>query len=118
MPQLEESVAAHLCPSLTTEKPQLLLKPCRLTASLADKSYKAAGQAAALLNTICLLKAYQANLLCKLEGNATLEMYVELHMATDFCFTMAKEVAQNVGPVMGFSVITHCHLWLNLTQMA
>lgn len=34
MPPLEESVAAHLCPSLTTEKPQLPSKPCKLMASL------------------------------------------------------------------------------------
>lgn len=71
------------------------------------------GQAAALLNNIFLLQAYQANLLCELEENATQETYVELRKATDFCLSMAKGAAQNVGWVMGFSVVIHWHLWLN-----
>eukprot|EP00064_Thunnus_orientalis_P021693 superscaffoldBa00006757_g21860 len=79
MPPLEESVTAHLCPSLTMD---MLRQSC-------------------------------ANLLCELEENATQETYVELRKATDFCLSMAKGVAQNVGWVMGFSVVIHWHLWKN-----
>ncbi len=57
MPPLEHSVAAHL--SSSSNKPQFLSKACQLTALLAENSYKAAGQVAAMTNNLAIFQAYQ-----------------------------------------------------------
>lgn len=52
-----------------------------MTAYLAEKSFKVAAQSAAMLNTMVLLQAYQAQVLLDMEWQATPEMYVELRKA-------------------------------------
>ncbi len=58
-PQLDESVAAHLCPptcqSLEGES-QSPSKPCRITSALAGRSYASAGQAASALHSMAVLQ--------------------------------------------------------------
>ncbi len=53
MPQLDESVAAHLCPPTAIgwkAKASHPSKPCRTTSALAGRSYASAGQAASALH--------------------------------------------------------------------
>ncbi len=53
MPQLDESVAAHLCPPTAIgwkAKASHPSKPCRTTSALAGRSYASAGQAASFLD--------------------------------------------------------------------
>ncbi len=66
MPQLDESVAAHLCPPTAIgwkAKASHPSKSCRTTSVLAGRSYASAGQAASALHTIAVLQVYQAKLL-------------------------------------------------------
>ncbi len=66
MPQLDESVAAHLCPPTAIgwkAKASHLSKSCRTTSALAGRSYASAGQAASALHTMAVLQVYQAKLL-------------------------------------------------------
>ncbi len=55
MPQLDESVAAHLCPPTAIgwkAKSNHPSKPCRTTSALAGRSYASAGQAASVLHSM------------------------------------------------------------------
>ncbi len=66
MPQLDESVAAHLCPPTAIgwkAKASHPSKPCRTTSALAGRSYASAGQAASALHSMAVLQVYQAKLL-------------------------------------------------------
>ncbi len=66
MPQLDESVAAHLCPPTAISwkaKASHPSKSCRTTSALAGRSYASAGQAASALHTMAVLQVYQAKLL-------------------------------------------------------
>ncbi len=66
MPQLDESVAAHLCPPTAIgwkAKASHPSKPCRTTSALAGCSYASAGQAASALHSMAVLQVYQAKLL-------------------------------------------------------
>ncbi len=66
MPQLDESVAAHLCPPTAIgwkAKARHPSKSCRTTSALAGRSYASAGQAASALHSMVVLQVYQAKLL-------------------------------------------------------
>ncbi len=87
MPQLDESVAAHLCPPTAIgwkAKASHPSKSCRTTSALAGRSYASAGQAASALHTMMVLQVYQAKLLFATDESepdpATLR---ELRSATD-----------------------------------
>ncbi len=87
MPQLDESVAAHLCPPTAIgwkAKASHPSKSCRTTSALAGRSYASAGQAASALHTMAVLQVYQAKLLFATDESepdpATLR---ELRSATD-----------------------------------
>lgn len=62
MPPVEETIAAHLCPSLATIDVDLSLlpKPCRLTAHLPDKAYTSTGEVAFALNMMAVLQVFQS----------------------------------------------------------
>ncbi len=87
MPQLDESVAAHLCPPTAIgwkAKASHPSKPCRTTSALAGRSYASAGQVASALHSMAVLQVYQAKLLSAVDESepdpATLR---ELRSATD-----------------------------------
>ncbi len=70
MPQLDESVAAHLCPPTAIgwkAKASHPSKPCRTTSALAGRSYASAGQAASALHSMAVLQVYQAKLLSAID---------------------------------------------------
>ncbi len=70
MPQLDESVAAHLCPPTAIgwkAKATHPSKPCRTTSALAGRSYASAGQAASALHSMAVLQVYQAKLLSAID---------------------------------------------------
>ena len=72
MPPVEETVAAHLCPSSSAlgSNRSLPSKPCRFTAHQADKAYASAGEAASALHAMAILQVFQAKLLQSLDGGA------------------------------------------------
>ncbi len=91
-------------------KPMLPSKPCRITS---------AGQAAAMLHSMGVLQAYQAELLKELdEGEGlTPEAVKELRRATDLALRATKHKARAVGrAVAGFVSVEH-HLWLTITDI-
>ncbi len=66
MPQLDESVAAHLCSPTAIgwkEKASHPSKPCRTPSAFAGRSYASAGEAASALTSMVVLQVYQAKLL-------------------------------------------------------
>ncbi len=68
-----------------------------------------------MTNNLAIL---QACLLRDLKGKATAETFTELRKAPDFFLRMITCAAQDPRRITGFSVVTHQHLWLNLTQMS
>lgn len=50
------------------------------------------------------------------EGEMDLEVFKDLHKATDFAFKATKKTAQASRRSMGFMVL-HRHLWLTLTEL-
>ncbi len=82
-------------------------------------SYSAAGQAAACLQTMSLLQAYQAELLADLDegGSIGLNTVCELHRDTYLSLKAAKEMAKTIGRSMAALVATERHLWLNLSNI-
>ncbi len=101
MPQLDESVAAHLCPPTAIgwkAKANHPSKPCRTTSALAGRSYASAGQAASALHSMAVLQVYQAKLLSAIDESepdpATLR---ELRSATDLALRATKTTAQAIG---------------------
>ncbi len=121
MPQLDESVAAHLCPTSAIgwkAKANHLSKPCRTTSALAGRSYASAGQAASALHSMAVLQVYQAKLLSAVDESepdpATLR---ELRSATDLALRATKTTAQAIGRSMASLVVLGRHLWLTLTEI-
>ncbi len=121
MPQLDESVAAHLCPPTAIgwkAKTSHLSKPCRTTSALAGRSYASAGQAASALHSMAVLQVYQAKLLSAVDESepdpATLR---ELRSATDLALRATKTTAQAIGRSMASLVVLERHLWLTLTEI-
>ncbi len=104
MPQLDESVAAHLCPPTAIgwkAKANHPSKPCRTTSALAGRSYASAGQAASALHSMAVLQVYQAKLLSAIDESepdpATLR---ELRSATDLALQATKIEAQKASQAM------------------
>lgn len=116
MPLLEETIASHLSAASAAVKlsSEYDVLPLPWRRSLTRQPAKSA----AMLNTMAILQAYQAQFLRDMERQATPEMYVELGKATDFTLHMTRCAAQDAGRIIGFSVMIHGHLWLNLTQMS
>ncbi len=121
MPQLDESVAAHLCPPTAIgwkAKASHPSKPCRTTSALAGRSYASAGQAASALHSMAVLQVYQAKLLSVIDESepdpATLR---ELRSATDLALRATKTTAQAIGRSMASLVVLERHLWLMLTEI-
>ncbi len=121
MPQLDESVVAHLCPPTAIgwkAKASLPSKPCRTTSALAGRSYASAGQAASALHSMVVLQVYQAKLLSAIDKSepdpATLR---ELGSATDLALRATKTTAQAIGRSMASLVVLERHLWLTLTEI-
>ncbi len=122
MPPLEETLAEHLATNSAAawkSHPLLPSKSCRVKSSLVGKSYSAAGQAAAMLHSMALLQAYQAELLKELdEGEGiTPEAVKELRRATNLALGATKHTARAVGRSMAGMVTVERHLWLNLTEI-
>ncbi len=121
MPQLDESVAAHLCPPTAIgwkAKASHPSKPCRTTSALAGRSYASAGQAASALHSMAVLQVYQAKLLSVVDESepdpATLR---ELRSATDLALRATKTTAQAIGRSMASLVVLERHLWLTLAEI-
>ncbi len=121
MPQLDESVAAHLCPPTAIgwkAKASHPSTPCRTTSALAGRSYASAGQAASALHSMAVLQVYQAKLLSAIDESdpdpATLR---ELRSATDLALRATKTTAQAIGRSMASLVVLERHLWLTLTEI-
>ncbi len=121
MSQLDESVAAHLCPPTAIgwkAKASHPSKPCRTTLALAGRSYASAGQAASALHSMAVLQVYQAKLLSAVDESepdpATLR---ELRSATDLALQATKTTAQAIGRSMASLVVLERHLWLTLTEI-
>ncbi len=121
MPQLDESVAAHLCPPTAIgwkAKASHPSKPCRTTSALAGRSYASAGQTASALHSMAVLQVYQAKLLSAVDESepdpATLR---ELRSATDLALRATKTTAQAIGRSMASLVVLERHLWLTLTEI-
>ncbi len=123
MPQLDESVAAHLCPPTAIgwkAKASHPSKPCRTTSALAGRSYASAGQAASALHSMAVLQVYQAKLFSAVDESepepdpATLR---ELRSATDLALRATKTTAQAIGRSMCSLVVLERHLWLTLTEI-
>ncbi len=109
IPQVERVIAVHLCPR---NRPRLPSKACKLTAALAAKAYRAAGQAA------CALQVHQANALKQVhEGSTDPGLMQELRTATDFSLRATKVTTRSLGKAMSTMVVQERHLWLNLVEM-
>lgn len=120
IPPVEQTIAAHLCPSTSSLRPEAALpsKPCRMTAHIAEKAYAASGEAASALHTMAVLQVFQAQLLRSLDGNEPDPDGVrDLRAATDFALMATKRTAQAIGRSMGFMVALHRHLWLTLADL-
>ncbi|KTF87032.1 hypothetical protein cypCar_00043644 [Cyprinus carpio] len=87
IPAIEKTLVLNSAPSWKS-CPLLPCKQCRIMSALVGKSYMAAGQAAAVLHSMGVLQAYQADVLKGLdEGEGlTPEAVKELRQATDLVF--------------------------------
>ncbi|KAL0146542.1 hypothetical protein M9458_058173 [Cirrhinus mrigala] len=117
-PPVEDTVAAHLCPSRGWKTTSLPSKPCRATAHIAEKAYISAGHAASALHTMAVLQVFQTRLLRSLdEEGPDPESLRKLRTAADLALAASKKAAQGIGRNMGSLVVLHHHLWLTLTEM-
>ena len=121
MSKVEETLASYLSPATASSLKASVLptKPVRMTSSLVNKAYSAAGQAAACLHTMSLMQAYQAELLGDLDegGGIGPDTVSELRRATDLSLRATKETAKSIGRSMAALVATERHLWLNLSEI-
>ncbi|CAM4446751.1 unnamed protein product [Leuciscus chuanchicus] len=121
MPKVEETLASYLSPATASslKAPALPSKPVKVTSSLVNKAYAAAGQAAACLHTMSIMQAYQAELLGDSEegGGISADTVSELRRATDLSLRATKETAKSIGRSMAALVATERHLWLNLSDI-
>jgi hypothetical protein len=121
IPPVEETVAAHLCPSapaLGSDR-SLPSRACRFTAHQANKAYGAAGEAVSALHAMAVLQVLQAKQLKSLDGAASVDADAirDLRSATDLALLATKRSAQAIGRSMGYLVVLHRHLWLTLSDV-
>ncbi len=118
MPPIEETLASYLSMGETSslKAPSLPSKPLQDTSRLNGKAYAAAGQAVALLHTMAVLQAYQADLLKDLDKGQGLspDEVAELHRTTDLALRATKQAATAMGRSMTAMVVTERYLWVNL----
>ncbi|KAI2667004.1 Twitchin [Labeo rohita] len=122
VPQVEHTVAVHLCPpgiATWRDRPHLPSRACEFSSALAGRTYHAAGQAATALHAMATLQVYQAKVLKHLhERGSDQGAMEELRAATDFALRATKVTARSLGQVMSTIVVQERHLWLTLAQMA
>ncbi len=120
LPPLEEVVAAHLLPPLSSGLKAAVhpLKPCSMTSALANRAYAAAGQAGSALHMMSVLQVFQAKLLQDMdESGRDPGTFTELRTVTDLALCATKVTTQAVGKAMASLVVLERHLWLNLTDI-
>ncbi len=121
MPPVEETLASYLSVGETSslKAPSLPSKPLQETSCLNGKTYAAAGQAVALLHTMAVLQAYQADLLKDLDKGQGLspDEVAELRRTTDLALCATKQAATAMGRSMAAMVVTERHLWVNLADI-
>ncbi|CAM4450620.1 unnamed protein product [Leuciscus chuanchicus] len=102
----------HRATAPSLKAPMLPTKPVRVTSSLVNKAYSAAGQAAACLHTMSLMQAYQAELLGDLNegGGIGPDVVCELRRATYLSLRATKETAKSIGRSMAALVATERHV--------
>ncbi|CAM4598264.1 unnamed protein product [Leuciscus chuanchicus] len=117
MPPVDETLANYLASGRPSSlgAPTLPSKPLKTTSRLNGRAYTAAGQAGAVLHTLAVLQAYQADLLRDLDQGAGLppDAMAELRRTTDLALRATKQSAVSVGRAMAAMVTTERHLWLN-----
>lgn len=95
MAPVEETLAAHLCPSSTSLGSDVGLpsKQCRFTTHLAWMAYASAGEAASALHAMALLQFFLQSL-----DSGTLEVDTtrDLRVATDFALMATKRTTQDL----------------------
>lgn len=91
IPPVEESVAAHLCPSSASLRRQCCHQS--LAARIADKAYAASGEEISALHTMAVLQVFQAQLLKSLDWGET---FKDLRAAKDFTLKATKKTAQAI----------------------
>ncbi len=121
MLKVEETLANYLSPesSSSARSPVLPTKPVRTTSAQVGKAYSVAGQAAACLHTMSMLKAFQTVILVDLDEGESIgpNAVCELRRATNLSLRAAKETAKSIGRSMAALVATERHLWLNLSNI-
>ncbi|XP_058609037.1 serine/threonine-protein phosphatase 4 regulatory subunit 3-like [Onychostoma macrolepis] len=109
MPLVEETLASYLSVGETSslKTPSLPSKPLQETSRLNGRAYAAAGQAVALLHTMAVLQAYQADLLKDLDKGQGLspDEVAELRRTTDLALRATKQAATDMGRSMAAMVV-------------
>ncbi len=121
MPPVEETLASYLSMGDTAslKVPSLPFKSLQDTSRLNGRAYAAAGQAVALLHTMAVLQAYQADLLKDLDDGQGLspDEVAELRRTTDLALRATKQAATAMGRSMAAMVVMERHLWVNLADL-
>ncbi len=120
LPPLDESVAAHLCPSTAIGWKAMAnhpSKPCRATSALAGHAYSAAGQVASALHSMAVLQVYQAKMLASEEASLDAASLRDLRSTTDLALHATKATAQAIGRSMSSLIVLERHLWLTMAEM-
>ncbi len=121
MPPIEEMLAGYLSMGETSslKVSSLLSKPLQDTSHLNCKAYTTAGQEVALLHTMAVLQAYQADLLKDLDKGQGLspDKVAELRRSKDLDLCATKQAATAMGRSMAVIVVTERHLWVNLADI-
>ncbi len=113
-------MAAHLFPPFTQGLKAAAhpSKLCRLTSSLANRAYAAAGQAGSALHTMSVLQEFQAKLLRDMdESGRDPNAFTELSMAPDLALCTTKVTAQAITKAMASLVVLERHQCLSLTEI-
>ncbi len=121
MPPVEETLASYLSVGETSslKAPSLPSKPLQEISRLNGRAYASAGQAVALLHTMAVLQAYQADLLKDLDKGQGLspDEVAELRRTTDLALRATKQAATAICRSMAAMVVTERHLWVNLADI-
>ncbi len=108
MPPVEETLASYVSvggPS-SLKAPSLPSKPLQETSLFSYRAYAAADQAVALLHSMVVLQAYQADLLKDLDKCQKLspDEVAELHHTMDLALHATKQAATVMGRSMAAMV--------------